>query len=102
MSAALTLLKGVIQVSQNLSKAVHKWNILILSYRNTALIFTIFKADNVLQPIWHLTQGELAMTSETQVDKDQVIADINAIPLYIHNLLFIIWSSVSYEGTSLF
>jgi hypothetical protein len=41
------------------------------------VIFTILKADNVLQhAIWHLTEGELAMTSQTQADKE-AIADIN-------------------------
>jgi hypothetical protein len=71
--------------------------------RNTALIFTILKADNVLQQaIWHLTKGELALTSETQADKDQAIADVNAIRSVIRTLLSIIWSSVTSEGTSLF
>jgi hypothetical protein len=42
------------------------------------------------------------VTSETRADKDQAIDDVNAIRSAIRNLLFIVWSSVSTEGTSLF
>lgn len=42
------------------------------------------------------------MTSETQAEKDQAIDDINAIRSAIHNLLSIVWSSVTTEGSSLF
>ena len=42
------------------------------------------------------------MTSETRADKDQAIDDVNAIRSAIRNLLSIVWSSVSSEGTSLF
>ena len=64
---------------------------------------TIFKADNVLQQaIWHLTKGELAMTSDARAEKDEAIADVNAIRSVIRNLLSIVWSSVSIEGSTLF
>jgi hypothetical protein len=67
---------------------------------NPALNF--FKANNVLQQaIWHLTQGDLTMTPEARADKDQAIADVNAIRSALPNLLSIVWSSVSSEGTSL-
>ena len=42
------------------------------------------------------------MTSETRAEKDQAIADVNAIRSVIRNLLSIVWSSVSTEGSSLF
>jgi hypothetical protein len=42
------------------------------------------------------------MTSETRADKDQAIADVNAIRSAIRNLLSIVWSNVSSEGSSLF
>lgn len=42
------------------------------------------------------------MTSEAQEDKDKALADINAIRSALHNLLSIVWSRVSSEGTSLF
>ena len=42
------------------------------------------------------------MTSEAQADKDEAIADVNAIRTVIRNVLSIVWSSVSSEGTSLF
>ena len=42
------------------------------------------------------------MTSEAQVDKQQAIADVNAIRTALRTLLSIVWSSVSSEGTSLF
>lgn len=74
--------------------------LLTLSYWNRA---NTLKADNILQQaIWHLTKGELAVTSEARADKDQAIADVDAIRSAIHNLLSIVWSSVSTEGTSLF
>ena len=64
---------------------------------------TIFKADNVLQQaIWHLTKGELAMTSDARAEKDEAIADVNAIRSVIRNLLSIVWSSISIEGSTLF
>ncbi|KAF8799376.1 hypothetical protein BYT27DRAFT_7227880 [Phlegmacium glaucopus] len=60
-------------------------------------------ADNVLQQaIWHLTQGDLTLTSEAQAGKDKAIADIDAIRSALRNLLSIIWSNISSEGTSLF
>lgn len=42
------------------------------------------------------------MTSEAQADKDKVIAEVDAIRSALRNLLSIVWSSVSSEGTSLF
>jgi hypothetical protein len=42
------------------------------------------------------------VTSETRAEKDQAIADVNAIRSVIRNLLSIVWSSVSTEGSSLF
>ncbi|KAF8799378.1 hypothetical protein BYT27DRAFT_7317537 [Phlegmacium glaucopus] len=64
---------------------------------------TIKMADNVLQEaIWHLTQGDLTLTSEAQAGKDKAIADIDAIRSALHNLLSIVWSNISSEGTSLF
>ena len=42
------------------------------------------------------------MTSETRAEKEQAIADVNAIRSVIRNLLCIVWSSVSTEGSSLF
>lgn len=41
------------------------------------------------------------MTPEARADKDQAIADVNAIRSALRNLLSIVWSSVSSEGTSL-
>ena len=46
-----------------------------------------------------MTKGELAITSET---RDQAIDDVNAIRTVIRNLLSIVWSSVTTEGSSLF
>jgi hypothetical protein len=92
------------QVLDAYKKLANNKNGIYLFYSiGTQLIFTLLKADNVLQQaIWHLTKGELAMTSETRADKDQAIADVNAIRSVIRNLLSIVWSSVSSEGTSLF
>ena len=42
------------------------------------------------------------MTSKSRAEKDQAIADVNAIRSVIRNLLCIVWSSVSTEGSSLF
>jgi len=42
------------------------------------------------------------LTSEAQADKDKVIAEVDAIRSALRNLLSIVWSSVSSEGTSLF
>ena len=42
------------------------------------------------------------MTSKTRAEKDQAIADVNAIRSVIRNLLSIVWASVSTEGSSLF
>jgi hypothetical protein len=41
------------------------------------------------------------MTPEARADKDQAIADVDAIRVALRNLLAIVWSSVSSEGTSL-
>jgi len=60
-------------------------------------------ADNILQQaVWHLTEGNLTITSEAESDKDKAIADLNAIRSSIRSLLSVIWSSVSSEGTSVF
>jgi hypothetical protein len=42
------------------------------------------------------------VTSETQAEKDQAIDDVNAIRSALRNLLCIVWSSVTTEGSSLF
>jgi hypothetical protein len=61
------------------------------------------QADNILQQaIRHLTQGELAVTSEAQADMDQAVVEVNAIRSALRNLLSIVWASISCEGSSLF
>ncbi|TFK35889.1 hypothetical protein BDQ12DRAFT_634780 [Crucibulum laeve] len=59
-------------------------------------------ADNIVQKaIYHLTEGDLTVTSEAKANADQATKDINALRTSLRTLLSIVWSSVSSESSSL-
>ncbi|KAF8888404.1 hypothetical protein CPB84DRAFT_1786289 [Gymnopilus junonius] len=59
-------------------------------------------ADNALQEaIWHLSEGDLTVTSEAEADKEQALSDLKAIRTALRNVLSIFWHSLTSEGTSL-
>ncbi|TFK17334.1 hypothetical protein FA15DRAFT_761110 [Coprinopsis marcescibilis] len=59
--------------------------------------------DNIVQEaLWHLTEGDLTVTSEAQANKEQAKDDIEALRSSLRTLLSVLWDSISSEGTSVF
>ncbi|KAF8888376.1 hypothetical protein CPB84DRAFT_1849617 [Gymnopilus junonius] len=60
-------------------------------------------SDNILQEaVWHLTEGDLTVAPGGRQSRDRALQDLNAIRDALRNVLNIVWSSVTSEGTSLF
>lgn len=64
---------------------------------------TLLSADNILQEaVWHLTEGDLTVAPGADQSKDQALKDLNATREALRDVLNIVWSSATSEGTSLF
>ncbi|EDR09989.1 uncharacterized protein LACBIDRAFT_317829 [Laccaria bicolor S238N-H82] len=59
-------------------------------------------SDNILQQaIWHLTEGDLTVTAEVEEEVDQTKEDVKAMRAALKNLISVVWTNVSMEGTSI-
>jgi hypothetical protein len=59
-------------------------------------------SDNILQQaIWHLSEGDLTVTAEAEEEVDQAKADAKALRAALKNLISVVWTSASLEGSSI-
>jgi len=58
--------------------------------------------DNIIQEaMWHLTEGDLSVTSEAEANRDEAKADIDALRHALRTVFSVLWSNMSSEGSSL-